>query len=125
MKIEKLRKNKDFRVVYRRGKSFSTDLLVLYVFKNYKNNYEGNYINRVGISVSKKVGKSVIRSRVKRLISESYRLNKEGLTKKYDLVFVARVAAKGKSYNEIEQSMRKLFKKAGLYNDEKNTNIIN
>ncbi|MBC8060115.1 MAG: ribonuclease P protein component, partial [Clostridiaceae bacterium] len=47
MKIEKLRKNSEFRAVYRRGKSFSNSILVLYVFKNYKN----KDINRLGISV--------------------------------------------------------------------------
>ncbi|MDP4090356.1 MAG: ribonuclease P protein component, partial [Bacillota bacterium] len=108
MKIERLRKNVEFRIVYRRGKSFSTDLLVLYIYKNYKNNIEGKDINRVGISVSKKVGKSVVRSRVKRLISESYRLNKYLLKKKFDFVFVARTAAKDKTYKEIEDSMKKL-----------------
>lgn len=81
MKIQRLRKNSEFRLVYRRGKSFSTDLLVLYIFKNYRNSVDGKDINRVGISVSKKVGKSVVRSRVKRLISESYRLNSEKLIK--------------------------------------------
>lgn len=125
MKIEKLRKNVEFRIVYRRGKSFSTDLLVLYIYKNYKNNVDGNDINRVGISVSKKVGKSVVRSRVKRLISESYRLNSSLLKKKFDFVFVARTAAKDKTYWEIESSMKKLFKKAGLINDEKNSNSSN
>lgn len=125
MKIERLRKNVEFRIVYRRGKSFSTDLLVLYIYKNYKNNIDGKDINRVGISVSKKVGKSVIRSRVKRLISESYRLNSHLLKKKFDFVFVARTAAKDKTYWEIEDSMKKLFKKAGLINDEKNANSSN
>jgi ribonuclease P protein component len=125
MKLGKLRKNNEFRTVYRRGKSFSTDLLVLYLFKNYSKLPEDQYINRVGISVSKKVGKSVIRSRVKRLISESYRLNSAGLKKKYDFVFVARTAAKDKSYKEIEDSMKKLFKKAGLYDNEKDSNKAN
>lgn len=114
MKEERLRKNPEFRLVYRRGKSLSTSLLVLYVFKNKKE------INRVGISVSKKVGKSVIRSRVKRLISESVRLNKQGLKQGYDLVFVARSASKDKSYKEIENSVKYLFKKSGLNNVEKN-----
>ncbi|WP_139906242.1 ribonuclease P protein component [Clostridium thermarum] len=122
MKIQKLKKNVEFRAVYRRGKSFSTDILVLYIFKNYKNVINGVHINKVGISVSKKVGKSVVRSRVKRLISESYRLNSDSLKKKYDLVFVARTAAKDKSYWEIEAAMKKLFKKAGLYDDEKDSN---
>jgi ribonuclease P protein component len=115
----------EFRAVYRRGKSFSTDILVLYIFKNYKNVIDGVHINKVGISVSKKVGKSVIRSRVKRLISESYRLNSDSLKRKFDLVFVARTASKDKSYWEIETAMKKLFKKAGLYNDEKDSNVNN
>lgn len=114
MKEERLRKNPEFRLVYRRGKSFSNALLVLYIFKNNKN------INRVGISVSKKVGKSVIRSRVKRLVSESFRLNKQGLKQGYDLVFVARTASNNKSYKEIESSIKDLFRKSGLNNVEKN-----
>lgn len=114
MKEDRLRKNPEFRLVYRKGKSFSNALLVLYVFKNNKN------LNRVGISVSKKVGKSVIRSRVKRLVSESYRLNKEGLKQGHDLVFVARSASKEKSYKEIEKSVKDLLRKSGLNNVEKN-----
>lgn len=125
MKYYRLRKNVEFRRVYRRGKSFATDILVLYIFKNYRNFIDGNEINRAGISVSKKVGKSVIRSRVKRLISEGYRLNSANINKKYDLVFVARSAAKDKSYWEIESSIKKLLKKAGLYKDEKNSNNTN
>lgn len=114
MKEERLRKNPEFRLVYKRGKSFSTAILVLYIFKNNKG------INRIGISVSKKVGKSVVRSRVKRLISESARLNKQDLKQGYDLVFVARSASKDKSYKDIENSVKYLFKKSGLNNVEKN-----
>ncbi|MBC2582652.1 ribonuclease P protein component [Clostridium sp. DJ247] len=110
MKDCKLRKNIEFRAVYKRGKSFSNQLLVLYIYKNKKST------NRVGISVSKKVGKSVIRNRVKRLIKESYRLNNYNLKTGYDLIFIARVAANGKSYSEIEEALKNLFKKAGLYN---------
>jgi ribonuclease P protein component len=113
MKEEKLRKNIEFRTVYRKGKSFSNQLLVLYIYKNKKE------FNRVGISVSKKVGKSVIRSRVKRLISESYRLNNEPIKKGYDLVFIARTASNDKSYFEIEKSVKNLFKRSGLLNNEK------
>ncbi|MBU5592412.1 ribonuclease P protein component [Clostridium sp. MSJ-4] len=119
MKSEKLRKNVEFRRVYRRGKSFSNELLVLYVYRNSYNRDENNsLINRVGISVSKKVGKSVVRSRVKRLISESYRLNSKGLKKGFDFVFVARVALKDKSYHDVENSMKNLFKKAGLLEND-------
>ena len=123
MKEEKIRKNIEFRAVYKRGKSFSNQLLVLYVYKNYQN--KSLNINRVGISVSKKVGKSVIRSRVKRLISESYRLNKQGLKTGYDFVFIARNAANDKSYTEIENALKNLLKKAGLYINEKVSDSTN
>lgn len=111
MKEDRIRKNSEFRNVYRKGKSISNHLLVLYTFKNLKN----KNINRIGISVSKKVGKSVIRSRVKRLISESYRLNKESLKRGYDFVVIARINSKDKSYKEIETSLKNLFKRSGLF----------
>ena len=123
MKKRKLRKNIEFRTVYRRGKSFSNNLLVLYVYKNSRNRLqEGDIYNKVGISVSKKVGKSVVRSRVKRLIKESYRLNSDSLKSGYDFVFVARTALKDKKYRDVESAMINLFKKAGLYNNEENIN---
>ena len=111
-KEQKIRKNIEFRRVYRKGKSYSNYLLVLYIFRNNLNIDK----TRVGISVSKKVGNSVVRSRVKRLISESYRLNSSGLKNGYDLVFIARNTTKGKSYSDIENSVINLLRKAGLYN---------
>lgn len=116
MKIERIKKNNDFRIVYRKGKSYSNSLLVLYVYKSKTNE------SRIGISVSKKVGNSVIRSRVKRLISESYRLNIHKIVIGYDLVVIARVNAKGKSYKEIENALINLLMKAGLLINEKNIN---
>ncbi|MDP4177874.1 MAG: ribonuclease P protein component [Bacillota bacterium] len=108
MKENRLRKNEEFRNVYRRGKSLSNQLLVLYIYKNNKG------INRIGISVSKKVGKSVIRSRVKRLISESYRLNCNNLKQGFDLVFIARNSMNGKSYIETVEAVKNLLKRSGL-----------
>ena len=114
--VYRLRKNNEFKLVYRRGKSLANNLLVLYTFNNRKNKTEGNLTyNKVGISVSKKVGNSVVRSRSKRLITESYRLNEKDLKSGYDFVFVARSAIKGKSFSEVENAMKKLFLKAGLY----------
>ena len=60
MLLETLKKNEDFQEVYKKGKSYANKYLVMYILKN-----ELNY-NRIGISVSKKVGNSVVRHRTKR-----------------------------------------------------------
>lgn len=114
--IYKVRKNTEFRLVYRRGKSYANKLLVLYVFNNKKNiDEEKQPYNKVGISVSKKVGNSVVRSRSKRLIYESYRLNVQDIKSGYDFIFVARSAINEKKYGDVEAAMLNLFKKAGIY----------
>ena len=106
---ESLKKNKDFQYIYRKGTSYANKYLVMYVLEN------GTGQNRLGISVSKKVGNSVVRSRSKRLITESYRLNEKNLKTGYDFVFIARNSIEGKSFFEVEEAMKKLFSKAGLY----------
>lgn len=122
MKHERIRKNQEFRYVYRRGKSCASEILVLYKLKNPKNILNGEPFNRVGISVSKKVGNSVVRSRVKRLVNEAARLSKEETAKGYDLVFVARNPIVGRTYQQVLSSIRYLYKKAGIATNEKNTN---
>ena len=114
--IYRLRKNNEFKLVYRRGKSLANNLLVIYIYNNRRNKTKnGDTYNKVGISVSKKVGNSVVRSRSKRLITESYRLNEKDIKTGYDFVFIARNSIDGKSFFEVEDAMKKLFSKAGLY----------
>lgn len=60
--------------------------------------------NRLGISVSKKVGNSVVRHRITRLIRESYRLHEESFQRGYDFVVIARGLAKDRSFQEIESA---------------------
>ena len=92
-------KNRDFQVVYQKGKSYANKYLVMYVLNN--NTEE----NRLGISVSRKVGNSIVRHRITRLIREAYRLNKEIFLKGYDIVVIARTSSNGKTYQEIESAL--------------------
>ncbi|MBE5876599.1 MAG: ribonuclease P protein component [Lachnospiraceae bacterium] len=96
---ESLKSNRDFKNVYSRGKSFANKYLVMYVLEN------GTDRNRLGISVSKKVGNSVVRHRVTRLIRESYRLHENIFNSGLDIVVVARVSAKDTGYAEIESAL--------------------
>ena len=81
---ESLKKNRDFQLVYKQGTSFANRFLVMYVKKNQLGR------NRIGISVSKKVGNSVVRHHLARLIRESYRLHEEEFQCGMDVVVIAR-----------------------------------
>lgn len=122
VKHERLRKNQEFRTVYRRGRSWASKTLVIYKMKNSNNVKDGVAYNRIGISVSKKIGGSVVRSRVKRLIHEAARLSQDETGKGYDLVFVARNSIVGRTFQEVQSSVRYLYRKAGLSRNESNTN---
>ena len=111
--MESLKKNDDFRKCYRTGKSYVNRDLVLYVCGNDMGK------NRIGISVSKKVGNSVVRHRITRLIRESYRLHEQMFNSGLDMVVVARSRAKDADYHRVEDALLHLAGKAGIY-DKKN-----
>ena len=101
---ESLKKNKDFQIVYRNGRSYANTLLVMYVHPN------GTEKNRLGISVSKKVGNSVVRHRLTRLIRESYRISEEKFRCGFDIIVIARTSARGRDYRSIESALIHLGK---------------
>ena len=90
--------------MYKNGKSYANKFLVMYVLENH------TVENRLGISVSKKVGNSIVRHRITRLIRESYRLNKEKFQQGYDIVVIARATSKDRTYQEIESALLHLGK---------------
>lgn len=106
---ESLKKNRDFQLTYKKGKSYANRYLVMYVREN------GTSGNRLGLSVSKKVGNSVVRHRVTRLLRESYRLQEEHFRRGYDIIIIARASAKDKSYQEIESAVVHLGKLHHIY----------
>ena len=110
---ESLKKNKDFQIVYRTGRSYANRFLVMYIRKNDLNR------NRLGISVSKKVGNSVVRHHLTRLIRESYRLQEEYFLCGYDIVAVVRVNAKNSSFADMKSALIHLGKLHKIYISEK------
>lgn len=96
---ESLKKNSYFQNVYRNGISYANRFFVMYVLENNINR------NRLGISVSKKVGNSVIRHHITRLVREAYRLQEEMFHCGLDIVVIARAAARDISYSETEKSL--------------------
>ena len=106
--MESLKKNADFKNCYQKGRSFVNRYLVIYLCGN------GQEKNRFGISVSKKVGNSVVRHRVKRLILESYRLHEDMFNSGLDMVIIARATAKDRSYHEINSAVLHLGKLHGI-----------
>ena len=105
---ESLKKNRDFRTVYRDGKSYANRLLVMYTLKNDSDR------NRLGISVSKKVGNSVVRHHITRLVRESYRLHEEMFHSGWDIVVIVRVSAKNEGYHKLKSSLLHLSNLHGI-----------
>ncbi len=111
-KENRLKKRKEFNYIYKKGTvAHSNSFLIHYVraFKPFA---------QIGISVSKQVGNSVVRSRVKRIISEACRLNIEKFAVK-NYVITAKEGAKDKTSNEIEIELLRVLKKNNLLKVEK------
>lgn len=106
-----LKKNSDFKNVYNNGKSLANKYLVMYILEN------GLKENRLGISVSKKVGNSVIRHHLTRLIRESYRVEEDRFSIGYDIVVIARVSAKDISFHDVRKSLIHLSGLHGIFRE--------
>lgn len=103
-----LRRNKEFRYVYKRGKSVSDRNMVLIYVKTKTPHL------KVGFSVSKKVGNSVERNKIKRRMKEAFFSKLESMSHKCLVVFVPRESAKELEYQDILISIGNLLKRAGL-----------
>lgn len=118
-KFQSLKKNREFQSVYRSGLSKVNRCFVMIVLKN------GLPYNRVGISVSKKVGNSIIRHRVTRVIREIMRLHWEDVRQGYDIVIVARKSAGDSVYKKYESAILHLLKQHHLFVEISNEEDFN
>ncbi len=107
-----LRKNFQFKYVYDHAKFFTDKFIVMFVLKNNLS------VNRLGICVSKKVGKSYIRSRIVRLIRENYRLNEKYFSVGFDIVFVARKDIINADYYVIKKSIVNLSRRHKIFSGD-------
>lgn len=108
-----IKNSRDFSRTFHKGKSYSDKFLIIYIFPNRLD------INRIGISIGKKVGNSVVRNRVKRLIRESYRLIKDNIKSGFDILFVPRPASKDSEYLDLVNSTNKILKKLEMIKEVK------
>ena len=107
-----LRKNHEFRRLYNKGKNAASKCVVVYCIRN------GKAENRLGITVSTKLGGAVQRNRIRRRLKEIYRLNEPTLRTGYDIVIVARMRSRFAGWNELEAAVLTLFDKLRLLKDK-------
>lgn len=108
MKTVSLKENRLFRRLYAKGKTTANSYLAVYCRRN------GSSGNRLGITVSTKLGNAVTRNRVRRRLREVYRLNEHRLRMGYDIVIVARYRSVRARYQDLDKSFLALAKKLGL-----------
>ena len=123
MKFRAIKENHLFSKAYQKGKRAVTSALAVYVLPDYaakriaKSDTRGRLKNRYGITVSTKIGGSVVRSRCRRIIRaalQSIERDKE-IKQGFLVVIAARSAAKEMKSTEIEKHLDDAFTKIGMY----------
>jgi ribonuclease P protein component len=104
----RLKRRQDFRRVYQRGKSLKNRAFVLCFRPSIKGE------QRIGFSVSKKIGKAVERNRIRRRLREAVRLELEAFAPGYDYVIVARLGAKEETVDSLRTRVKKILAAANL-----------
>jgi len=103
--ITKIKKNAEFRKIYNSRMSVANRNMVLYFLSNDKE------VSRFGFTVSKKIGNAVTRNRIRRLLGEVCRLNKEKFPSGYDYILMARRGIVGLNFFQIEEGLLELLDK--------------
>ena len=104
-----VKQNYEFRRMYAKGKSGVSSCLVVY----FRRNHYGH--NRLGVTVSTKLGHAVVRNRVRRRLREIFRLSQGKMKQGYDVIVVARTRAAHADYWELKRAFEKTCGKLGLW----------
>lgn len=107
-KTTTVKENYEFRRIYAKGRSGVSPYFVVYVRPNRRGH------NRLGVTVSTKLGHAVVRNRVRRRLREIFRLNQDKLTQGYDMIVVARTRAVHAEYRELDRAFLRTCGKLGL-----------
>jgi ribonuclease P protein component len=100
-KTERLRKRREFLGVYERGDKIQSTYFVLYMLEN------GRPHHRLGITASRKIGRAVVRNRIKRSLREVFRANKQAIFPHCDLVVNAKRSAARARNQQIQEDVLK------------------
>ena len=109
-KINMLRKNKDFSFCYRKGRVINTKIFKLYYTSS-------KYNKRAGFSVSKKVGNSVVRNKMRRRMKESFDILLPQINKECSVIFVAKNDIVNVNFWDLHKTMKEALEKAKLLSE--------
>ena len=125
MKNIAIRENHLYSKAYRQGKRFVGKYTAVYVLRDYaaarlkKENPQKVFVNRLGLTVSKKIGGAVERNRAKRIIRAAYDAEREGLKTGFLIVISAREAINGAKSTDIERELEFAFSKLEMQKADK------
>ena len=103
-----IKNNYEFRRLYAKGERAGSPRMVIYRRRNRLG------IDRLGITVSTKLGKAVHRNKIRRRLKEIFRLNYHLLDQGWDIVVVAKQLARNSDYHELEADFLHTCKRLGL-----------
>ena len=117
----RVKREKDFKAIFKEGTSFANRKFVVYPLENQKNHF------RVGLSVSKKLGNAVARNQIKRRIRHIIQNAKGSLVEDVDFVVIARKGVENLEYAEMERNLLHVLKLSKIYQEgngsEKETTV--